>query len=51
MKNKNEAKNKSNLTVRILFYIAGLIIMTVGVAISVRADLGGFLPSVPSRTQ
>ena len=48
MKNKNEAKNKSNLTVRILFYIAGLIIMTVGVAISVRADLGvSTISSIP----
>lgn len=48
MKNRNEVKNKSNLTVRILFYIAGLIIMTVGVAISVRADLGvSTISSIP----
>lgn len=32
--------NKGNLAVRLLFYIIGLVIMTFGVAISVRADLG-----------
>lgn len=33
-------KYKGNLMTRVLFYIGGLVIMTLGVAVSVRADLG-----------
>lgn len=41
-------KNKGNFAVRLLFYFAGLVIMTFGVAVSVRADLGvSTISSIP----
>lgn len=41
-------KNNGNLIIRLLFYFVGLIIMTLGVAISVRADLGvSTISSIP----
>lgn len=41
-------KNKKNLMIRTIFYIGGLVIMTIGVALSVRADLGvSTISSIP----
>ncbi len=33
-------KNRTNLAVRAAFYIAGFLIMTLGIAISVKSDMG-----------
>lgn len=41
-------KNTSNFIIRLIFYVGGLIIMTLGVALSVRADLGvSTISSIP----
>ncbi len=41
-------ESKGNLPIRLLFYFLGLVIMTFGVAISVRADLGvSTISSIP----
>ena len=39
---------KGNLLIRLIFYICGLVIMTLGVAVSVKADLGvSTISSIP----
>ena len=38
--NKDLAKKNNNLKVRIPMYFAGLFLMTIGIAISVKSNLG-----------
>lgn len=40
IKGEGQMKTKGKLGIRLLFYFGGLIIMTFGVAISVKSDLG-----------